>query len=96
MCRNSGLHVVTHRSLCSGVNDGADLSRSSIKMKSFPSPSYLANSMVLIRLEESAVKALQKERSPQRSARRMVLFAVMMVLGCRFCGGEGQQGKERN
>jgi len=33
-------------SLCSGVNEGSTLSRSSIKMKSFPNPSYLANSIM--------------------------------------------------
>ena len=37
----------TYLSHCSGVNDGLTLSRSSIKTKSFPKPSYLANSIML-------------------------------------------------
>ena len=37
----------TYLSLCSGVNDGWVLSRSSISIKSFPKPSYLANSIIL-------------------------------------------------
>ena len=35
----------TYLSLCSGVKLGASLSRSSINIKSFPNPSYFANSI---------------------------------------------------
>lgn len=36
----------TYLSLCSGVSDGRILSRSSMRMKSLPKPSYLANSIM--------------------------------------------------
>ena len=48
----------THLSLCSGVKLGVSLSRSSIKMKSFPRPSYLANSIKSPIPANDAVRAL--------------------------------------
>ena len=38
--------INTHLSLCSGVKLGETLSRSSINIKSLPSPSYFANSIL--------------------------------------------------
>ena len=39
-------NINTHLSLCSGVKLGDTLSRSSINIKSLPSPSYFANSIL--------------------------------------------------
>lgn len=44
---NMKKHPPTYLSLCSGVNDGRTLSRSSMRMKSLPKPSYLAKSIIL-------------------------------------------------
>ena len=44
--QNQQQQINTHLSLCSGVKLGETLSRSSINIKSLPSPSYFANSIL--------------------------------------------------
>ena len=44
--QNQQQQINTHLSLCSGVKLGDTLSRSSINIKSLPSPSYFANSIL--------------------------------------------------
>lgn len=88
----------TYRSLCSGVNEGASLSRSSISMKSFPSPSYLANSMSspiwaargdddeTRREDEMAAAGVEKafaaRRRPKRPRAAAAFIFIMVVFLC--------------
>lgn len=76
----------THRSLCSGVKLGVSRSRSSIRMKSFPNPSYFANSMESpslalreveeVRWEERVAKASLD--AAMRRESRALIFMVMV------------------
>lgn len=86
------LEYHTYLSLCSGVNDGLTLSRSSIKTKSFPTPSYLANSIMLVPppiLADRPLFLVLEERVEKASAigiKQMNLKTFMMRLVRLFMG----------
>lgn len=73
----------THRSLCSGVKLGSTLSRSSIKMKSFPSPSYLANSTESPSLAERAVEEVDDLRAVLERGEMVVQADAMEAVVAR-------------
>ena len=73
----------THLSLCSGVKLGETLSRSSINIKSLPSPSYFANSILsplfadrIVLLEDDILDVCVVERVAKAFA---IGMAVRMV-----------------
>ena len=83
----------TYLSLCSGVKLGASLSRSSINIKSFPNPSYFANSIespsfadrgVLfmrdVVVEEEEMVVLKAFAKGSRTARRRIVDVIRLAL----------------
>lgn len=93
--------IRAHRALCSGVKLGVSLLRSSIKMKSFPRPSYFANSMVSPVWAATAVASDLRTRlvlcggvKPLAHAmeRRRATFIIMVGIVLRGVGSCGRRG----